>query len=109
MSTITHYLYKLQPARLAMLSDGPTQAEAAITAEHFAYLEALVEQGTVVLAGRTLNTDASSFGICILRADSEAEARAIMENDPGVLKGVMRAELFPYRVGLLTTRRDEAS
>jgi uncharacterized protein YciI len=101
MPTITHYLYKLQPARLGMLSEGPTETEAAITAEHFAYLEALVERGVVVLAGRTLTTDASSFGICILRAASEAEARTIMENDPGVRNGVMRAELFPYRIALI--------
>jgi uncharacterized protein YciI len=101
MSSMTHYLYTLRPTRLEMLAEGPTQAEADTTAEHFAYLEALVERGVVVLAGRTLTTDASSFGICILRAASEAEARTIMENDPGVRNGVMRAELFPYRIALI--------
>ncbi|MFL5803143.1 MAG: YciI family protein [Roseiflexaceae bacterium] len=53
-----------------------------------------------MLAGRTLNTDPSSFGIIILRADTEATARGIMEDDPAVQQGVMRAELFPYRIAL---------
>jgi uncharacterized protein YciI len=84
-----------------MLTNGPTEDEAAITSEHFRYLKGLTDGGVVVLAGRTLNTDASSFGIVILRADSEAKARAVMENDPGVAKGVMRAALYPYRIALM--------
>jgi uncharacterized protein YciI len=100
LSNITHYLYRIQPARPAMLSEGPTEAEAAIVAQHFGYLKDLAEQGVVVLAGRTLNTDPSSFGIIILRADTEATARGIMEDDPAVRQGVMRAELFPYRIAL---------
>jgi hypothetical protein len=27
-----------------------------------------------------------------------------MENDPGVCKGVMRAELVPYRIALMASR-----
>lgn len=49
-------------------------------------------------AGRTLDPARGVFGIAILRADSEAEARAIMQNDPAVKNGVMHAELFPYRI-----------
>ncbi|MFL5801850.1 MAG: YciI family protein [Roseiflexaceae bacterium] len=88
MSDITHYLYRIQPTRSAMLSEGPTEAEAAIVAQHFGYLKGLAEQGVVVLAGRTLNTDPSSFGIIILRADTEAEA-AIVAQHFGYLKGVV--------------------
>jgi len=55
----------------------------------------------VLLAGRTLNTDPSSFGIVILTADTEQEARRIMHNDPAVKARVMRAELYPYRIALL--------
>jgi uncharacterized protein YciI len=101
MAEITHYLYRIQPTRPAMLTEGPTEAEAAIVGQHFNYLKGLTEQGVVVLAGRTLNTDPSSFGIIILRADGEATARSIMEHDPAVRQGVMRAELFPYRIALM--------
>ena len=67
---------------------------------HFEYLQDLTRRDIVLLAGRTLNTDPSSFGIVILRAASEAEARALMLADPAVREGVMRAELFPYRIAL---------
>jgi uncharacterized protein YciI len=60
MSSVTHYLYTIHPSRPEMLTHGPTPEEAEIIARHFAYLKEFTEQGIVVLAGRTLNTDASS-------------------------------------------------
>ena len=101
MSDVEHYIYRIQPSRPGMLTDGPTPEEAEIVSEHFAYLEQLTEQGVVVLAGRTLTTDESSFGIVILRADSEEAARDVMDNDPAVERQVMRAELFPFRIALM--------
>jgi uncharacterized protein YciI len=95
------YLYRIQPTRAAMLSEGATEYESAKTSEHFSYLKELVEQGVVILAGRTLNTDPSSFGIVVFNADSDAAAQAIVDADPAVVGGVMRAALFPYRVALL--------
>ena len=101
MSSISQFLYRIQPTRPAMLSDGATPEEDALTAQHFRYLQTLTEQGVVILAGRTLNTDPSSFGIIIFNAESEDVARSIVDNDPAVRGGVMRAELFPYRVALI--------
>ncbi len=101
MAEVTHYLYRIQPTRLEMLMQGPTPAEAEIISRHFAYLQQLTEQGVVVLAGRTLNTDERSFGIVIMRADSEEAARDVMEHDPAVAHQVMRAELYPYRIALM--------
>lgn len=37
----------------------------------------------------------------IFEAETEAEARAIMEGDPAVQAGVMTATLHPYRVALI--------
>jgi len=105
MPDITQYLYKIQLARPEMLTDGPTSDEETIVSEHFAYLKGLTEQGIVILAGRTLNTDASSFGIVIFKAESEEAARKVMNNDPAVRQGVMRAELYPYRVALMAETR----
>jgi uncharacterized protein YciI len=96
-----HYLYRIQPARPAMLSDGPTEEEEEITTRHFEYLQDLTMRGVVKLAGRTLNVDESSFGIVILEVESEAVARDIMNDDPAVKDGVMRAELFPFRIALM--------
>ncbi len=58
-------------------------------------------KGVVILAGRTLNKDHSSFGITIINAGSDEEARIIMQNDPAVKTRVVRAELYPYRIVLL--------
>jgi uncharacterized protein YciI len=104
MTETTEYLYRIQPTRPAMLVEGPTPNEADAILEHFAYLESLTEAGVLVLAGRTLNTDPSSFGIVIFRAVSPEQARAVMDGDPAVRQGVMQAELFPYRVALMANR-----
>jgi uncharacterized protein YciI len=98
--TMAQYLYRIQPTRPEMLSEGPTPEEAEIVSQHFAYLQDLAGQGVVILAGRTLNTDPSSFGIVIFQTETEDTAHAIMENDPAVRRGVMCADLFPYRIAL---------
>ncbi len=96
---MTEYLYRIQPTRAEMLSDGGTARENEIVQAHFDYLEALVAVGTVTLAGRTLNTDPTAFGIVLFSAD-EASVQSIVDNDPAVAQGVMRAELFPFRTAL---------
>ena len=103
MTQQLEFLYKIQPARLEMLTDGPTEQEADLVDQHFGYLQTLLKKDILILAGRTQNTDESSFGIVIFRAVSETKARKIIENDPAVKQGVMRAELFPYKVALMET------
>lgn len=98
------FLYKITPTRLEMVTKGPTDHEAAIMSQHFNYLKSLNDQGTVLLFGRTQNSDARTFGLAIFRAESQDEARSIMNNDPAVKEGVMRAELYPYKVAGLNTR-----
>ncbi len=95
------YLYKIQPVRPEMLTEGSNETEKRIVSEHFLYLEDLMGKGVLVLAGRTLNKDYSSFGITIINAESDEEARKIMHEDPAVKNHVMRAELYPYRIALL--------
>ena len=97
------FLYRIQPARPAMLTEGPTPEEARLVGEHFAYLQDLTARGAMLLAGRTLNSDASTFGIAIYEAADEAQARAVMQDDPAIRAGVFRAELFPYAVALWST------
>jgi len=94
------FLYRIQPTRLGMLSSGPTEREASVIGEHLAYLSELTDRGTVLMAGRTLTTDERTFGVAVLVASASEEAEAIMKNDPAVKYGVMRAELFPYRIAL---------
>lgn len=98
---VPQYLYRIQPTRPVMLIEGATLREQEIIAQHFDYLEALTRQRVLLLAGRTLNTDETSFGIVIFKAEAEAAAREIVNNDPAVKLGVMKAELFPYRIALM--------
>lgn len=99
---MAQFLIKLQPTRLAMLTEGPTAEEQQRTGEHFAYLQQLQAAGTLILAGRTLNNDADTMGIVVINAEDEAAARAIMANDPALIHEVMRGTLYPYRVALIS-------
>ncbi len=94
------FLYRLTPARIEMVTAGPTAEEQEIVGEHFKHLQALTAQGVTLLVGRTQDNSARTFGIVILRADSEVQAREIMNSDPAVRRGIMQAELFPFRVAL---------
>jgi uncharacterized protein len=92
------FLYKLQLVRGDMLRTGPTGSEQAVVAEHFAYLQELNKRGGIIFVGRTLNTDESTMGLAVFRAESEDAARQIMNDDPAVKKGVMTATLYPFKV-----------
>ena len=86
-----------------MLPKGATETEKKVVGEHFDYLKQLTDNGIVILAGRTKNTDTSSFGIVIFQAESEEAARVIMNEDPAVKNRVFRAELFPYAMSLFSS------
>lgn len=97
---MAQFVYRIQPARPAMLVDGPNERESETIGRHFEYLKELTAAGRVLMAGRTLNTDDSSFGIVVFVADTKADAEALVGGDPAVAQGVMRAELFPFGVAL---------
>ena len=92
------YIYVLKPTRPEMLTGGPTPEEVAALDEHFGYLTGLLEAGVMILFGRTQTTDERTFGIVIFEASDEDAAGKLMETDPAVKRGVMTAELLPYKV-----------
>lgn len=87
------------PTRAAMLTEGMTEHELAAYEAHTAYLDVLREGGALVLAGRS--DEAVPRGLTILRAADEAKARALMAADPFVARGVVTAEVVPYRLAHL--------
>ena len=95
------FLYKIQPVRPELLTTGPTSDEKEIIAQHFTYVKTLEERGVVILAGRTLNTDSTSFGIVIFNSESTEAADQIVHEDPAVKNNVFRGEVFPYRIALI--------
>jgi uncharacterized protein YciI len=102
------YTYTLKLRRPAITTEGPTEAEAAIVARHWAYLQDLTSRGILIFAGRTLVSNEESFVSVVFRADSEEKARSVMEGDPGVREGLFRARLFPYQVMLMGALPSEA-
>lgn len=93
------YVLKLIPSLLDL--ENWTAREEKIVDRHFTKLQELLEEGKLVLAGKTLDLDEKTFGIDILEVESEDEAVMIMKNDPAVTEGIMKAELFPYKIALM--------
>lgn len=98
---MNQFAYVLRPTRPQMLTDGPTDDEARVVGEHFAYLQGLLAAGSLKLAGRATDAGERTFGIAIFEAVDSAAAAALMAADPAVRGGVMRAELFPFRIALM--------
>lgn len=96
------YIYVIRPTRPAMLTEGPNQAEKEALGGHIEHLNTLAREGVVLLAGRTQTADENTFGIVIFKAGSYGEAQRLMESDPAVSAGVMQANLYPYKVAVLS-------
>ena len=100
MAATCQFLYRIVPVRTEMLVSGPTAHEMQAIDAHFAHLQKLAAEGVVLMAGRTVDTGAATWGIVVFQAASPAEAEAVMRADPAIAQGVMRSELFPYRVAV---------
>jgi uncharacterized protein YciI len=94
------FIYTLKPIPRLQHEENWTEKENEIVGRHFSKLQQLLQEGKLILAGRTLPLDETTFGIVILEVDSEEEARDLMEQDPAVQEGMMTARLYPYRVAL---------
>ena len=70
----------------------------ALVEKHFKKLQALTEQGVILFSGHTLVTDESGFGIIVVRAESQAEAQKIVDDDDLVKAGFIRGSVFPFEV-----------
>jgi len=97
MAELREFAYLLKPCRPTLPQD-KTPAEAAVLAEHFAYLQNMLAAGTLVLAGRS---DGAEFGIVVFRAPDQPAAAAAMNADPAVRTGLMTATLYPFRIALM--------
>ncbi len=72
--------------------------EEAIVSAHFEQLEKALGEGNLILAGPSLD---GAFGIVVFRAQSREQAEEFVKSDPAVNKGIMTAELHPFRVSLI--------
>jgi len=98
---MAEWIYFLHPPRDDFAAT-MTEDEAAVFAAHFAHLQRLLAEGTLVLAGPTLGS--TNTGIAVLEAPDRDAAEALMNADPAIASGVVRGELREMRVSLLRGR-----
>lgn len=97
-----YFIEIIQPCRVTFPADG-TEAEFARVNEHFAYLQGLMAQGKLVMAGRR---EDAAFGMIVLRAAGQEEAEALAAADPAIQAGVfLLREVKPFRVALWSTEQ----
>lgn len=109
MNQPRHFIYVLNLIEQYRKEANWTDEARQIVSSHFNYLKDLTDRGMLILAGRTayeVDND-ENFGIVVFEAESEEAARQIMDNDPAVKNGVMRATLHPYSLALLRQHRHE--
>jgi uncharacterized protein len=97
---MSDWLCIIRPPRPTFISD-MTDDERAVMHEHFGYLQQLLGEGKLLLAGPSLDPP---FGIIVLVAESEGEAWELVRADPSVRAGVQTPELHPFRTSLLAGR-----
>jgi uncharacterized protein YciI len=97
---MSDWLCIIRPPRATFIADA-SEDERAVMGEHFAYLERLLREGKLLLAGPSLDPP---FGIVVLVAESEQEAWELVRADPSVRAGVQTPELHPFRTSLLAGR-----
>jgi uncharacterized protein YciI len=98
---MAQWIYYLIAPRTTFAADA-SDFESGKMREHFHYLQKLLSDGALILAGRT--QDEPPLGICIFDAPDEAAARAVFDGDPAIKAGVVRGELHPYAVALTRDR-----
>lgn len=92
--------HKLVQFQMAILKKGPkwdSTKEAdrnAILKQHFGNVVSLLDSGKAIIAG-PLGDDGPA-GIFILRSNGAEEAKAWVDNDPGVKAGLFVAEMHPW-------------
>jgi uncharacterized protein YciI len=72
-----------------------TPEEQAIFAQHFAYCEKLHSEDKLLLSGACSD---GAFGMVMYKAETEAEARSMFENDPLVQSGITDTEFHPFKI-----------
>ena len=65
--------------------------------EHFRYLQSLLKDGILTMAGRFSEV---LIGLVMIETDSREAAHEIMKNDPAVKAGIFHAELYPWNIAL---------
>jgi uncharacterized protein len=95
------FIYVLHLEKSMQDTTAWTPEKMKIVDAHFARLQKMLEDGKLILAGKTSTPLDKTFGIVIYEAGSFEEAKAIAESDPAVKEKIMTVEVYPYSVALM--------
>ena len=98
-----HFIYVLKLSEQYNEATNWDEETNRIMGLHWDYLVDLHKKGTVQVVGRT-NYETGHpdlTGICIFKAEDEAAATQIMNQDPCVKYGVMTARVHPFNLALI--------
>lgn len=98
-----HFLIQIQPVR-ATFNEDATPEEEKVMEQHFAYLQKLLKDGKLILAGPAEPKGERPFGLIIVEAASMDEANLIMKGDPSVKANIMEGRVYPFSLALLRGR-----
>jgi uncharacterized protein YciI len=98
MAEKQHFVGMIRPIRAGFVDD-PTPDEERMMGVHFQYLKDAMADGKLLMAGPCI-AGADTFGLIVLRMESEDEAQAFLDADPSVVGGVQTARLFPFHLAL---------
>jgi uncharacterized protein YndB with AHSA1/START domain/uncharacterized protein YciI len=99
-STPVNFIVQLHGTRDGW-PNNTTPDEKRIMHDHFVYLQNLMYEGKMLLAGPCLDP---VYGLVVLKVADEAEARRLMDNEPSVVNGVHTYTLHPFTASLLYGR-----
>ena len=99
-----HFFLKLIPPRATFVED-MTHTERQLMQDHAAYMRGLFNGGKVLIYG-PVKAATGAFGIGVLEAENEAEARLMMDNDPTILAGMNTFEISPMVVAAARGTQD---
>ena len=92
MKEMESFVIMLRPAP----KYGEPETERIVT-EHFQYLQNLLAEGILVMAGRFSEV---LIGLVVINCENRDRALKIMNNDPAIKAGVFHGELYPWRIAL---------
>ena len=93
-----YYAIRTRPTRPAMMVEGLNERERESFVRHSAWLKERTAAGVFIFVGRTRDAGTDGWALAVIKADSDEDARRIMNDDPFVRDGVVTPELVGFDI-----------
>ena len=90
-----HYFLKLIPPRPDFATT-MTEEENKIMQEHIVFWQELLKEGICIVYGPVFDPN-GAYGVAVISVENETIVQDIQKNDPSVMKGLNRFEVFPMK------------